>query len=158
MKRCWHQCCLGFVFHKWVCTMNGSLYISGKLPTYPSPKPTLTITSHLGKNVGLREGYVGSFSMTPAWVTILAFHSNHLKQDKNFQFYKPPPPPPKKKRRGDSCAIITWRAPASLLSSCTTDAKASGFTPASHSLTQTAKDSVSRPVFSSLEISTSAKR
>ena len=46
--------------------MNGSLYISGKLPTYPSPKPTLTITAHLGKNVGLGEGYVGSFSMTPA--------------------------------------------------------------------------------------------
>ena len=30
-------------------------------PTYPSPKPTLTLTSHLGQNVGLREGWVGSF-------------------------------------------------------------------------------------------------
>ena len=28
----------------------------GKLPTYPSPKPTLTPTSHLGQNVGLGEG------------------------------------------------------------------------------------------------------
>ena len=28
----------------------------GKLPTYPSPKPTLTRTSHLGQNVGLGEG------------------------------------------------------------------------------------------------------
>ena len=28
----------------------------GKLPTYPSPKPTLTLTSHLGQNVGLGEG------------------------------------------------------------------------------------------------------
>ena len=27
-----------------------------KLPTYPSPKPTLTPTSHLGQNVGLGEG------------------------------------------------------------------------------------------------------
>ena len=27
-----------------------------KLPTYPSPKPTLTLTSHLGQNVGLGEG------------------------------------------------------------------------------------------------------
>ena len=27
----------------------------GKLPTYPSPKPTLSLTSHLGKNVGLGE-------------------------------------------------------------------------------------------------------
>ena len=34
----------------------GSLYVSGKLPTYPSPKPTLILTSHLGKNVGLGEG------------------------------------------------------------------------------------------------------
>ena len=37
-------------------TILGSLYISGKLPTYPSPKPTLTLTSHLGKNVCLGEG------------------------------------------------------------------------------------------------------
>ena len=34
----------------------GSLYVSGKLPTYPSPKPTLTLTSHLGQNVDLGEG------------------------------------------------------------------------------------------------------
>ena len=33
----------------------GSLFISGKLPTYPSPKSTL-ISSHLGPNVGLGEG------------------------------------------------------------------------------------------------------
>ena len=38
-----------------------TLHFSGKLPTYPSPKPTLTLTSHLGQNVGLREGQVGSF-------------------------------------------------------------------------------------------------
>ena len=30
--------------------------VSGKLPTYPSPKPTLTVTSLLGLNVGLGEG------------------------------------------------------------------------------------------------------
>ena len=34
----------------------GAFYISGKLPTYPSPKPTLTLTSHLGQNAGLGEG------------------------------------------------------------------------------------------------------
>lgn len=50
----------------------------------------------------------------------------------------------------------TWRAAASLLSSCTTDASASGFTPASHNLTQIAKDSGSKPVLSNLEISTKA--
>jgi len=35
---------------------NTSLYISAKLPTYPSPKQTLTLTTHLGQNVGLGEG------------------------------------------------------------------------------------------------------
>ena len=35
---------------------NGSLYVAGKLPPDPSPKPTITLTSHLGQNVGLGEG------------------------------------------------------------------------------------------------------
>ena len=35
---------------------NGSLYVYGKLPTYPSLKPTSALTSHLGQNVGLGEG------------------------------------------------------------------------------------------------------
>ena len=30
----------------------GSLYVSGKQPTYPSPKPTSTLTSHIELNVG----------------------------------------------------------------------------------------------------------
>ena len=34
----------------------GPLYVFGKLPTYPSPRPTLTLTSHLRQNVGLGEG------------------------------------------------------------------------------------------------------
>ena len=34
----------------------GSSYFSGKLPTYPSPKPTLTFTSHILQNVGLGKG------------------------------------------------------------------------------------------------------
>ena len=29
---------------------------NGNLSTYPSPKPTLTLTSHLGQNVGLWDG------------------------------------------------------------------------------------------------------
>ena len=33
-----------------------ALYGPGKLPTYPSLKPTLRLTSDLGKNVGLGEG------------------------------------------------------------------------------------------------------
>ena len=32
-----------------------AVYVSGKLPTYPSPKPTLTLTSLLGQNVGLGD-------------------------------------------------------------------------------------------------------
>ena len=31
----------------------GSFYVSGKLPTYPSTKPTSTLSSYLGQNVGL---------------------------------------------------------------------------------------------------------
>ena len=30
--------------------------VSGKLPTHPFPKLTLTLTSHLGQNDGLGEG------------------------------------------------------------------------------------------------------
>ena len=41
---------------------DGSLYVSGNLPTYPSPKQTLTPTSHLGRNVGLGEGRKRIFS------------------------------------------------------------------------------------------------
>ena len=33
-----------------------SLYVSGKLPTYPSPTLTSVLTSHLGENVSLGEG------------------------------------------------------------------------------------------------------
>ena len=36
--------------------LSGSFYVSVKLPTYPSPKPTLTLISYLGQNVGLGEG------------------------------------------------------------------------------------------------------
>ena len=33
-----------------------SIKVSEKLPTYPSPKSTLSLSSHLGQNVGLGEG------------------------------------------------------------------------------------------------------
>ena len=35
---------------------NVALKVSGKLPTYPFPKLTSTLSSHLGQNVGLGEG------------------------------------------------------------------------------------------------------
>ena len=34
----------------------GSVKVSGKLPTYPSPNSMLTFASHLGQNVVLGEG------------------------------------------------------------------------------------------------------
>ena len=40
---------------------NGSLYISGKLPTYPSPKPTFCTRCEVSFDVGLGEGEVGNF-------------------------------------------------------------------------------------------------
>ena len=42
----------------------GSFYVSWKLPTYPSPKPTLTLSSYLEQNVGLGEGQVSGFTET----------------------------------------------------------------------------------------------
>ena len=36
--------------------LNGSSYVSGKLLTYTSPKPTSTLISHVGQNVGSGEG------------------------------------------------------------------------------------------------------
>ena len=40
------------------------MYVSGKLPTYPSPNLTLTLSFRLGKNVKFGEGWVGSFQET----------------------------------------------------------------------------------------------
>ena len=42
----------------------GSIQVAGKLPTYPSPKLTLTLTSRSGQNDGLGEGQVRSFPET----------------------------------------------------------------------------------------------
>ena len=39
-----------------------------KPPTYPSPKPTSTLTSHLLQNVGLGEGWVGGYLGSSYWV------------------------------------------------------------------------------------------
>ena len=44
-----------------------SIRVSGKLPTYPSSKPPLTLTSHLGQNVGLREGLGRQFPKKINW-------------------------------------------------------------------------------------------
>ena len=41
---------------KGAVAQNWDHYMFWKLPTYPSPKPNLTLSSHFGKNVGLGEG------------------------------------------------------------------------------------------------------
>ena len=50
------------VFHYWSEGKRfGSLYVSGKLPTYPSPKPTLTLSSFFRANCWLRGRVGGQF-------------------------------------------------------------------------------------------------
>ena len=36
--------------------ISGSMYFSGKLPTYSSPNLTLTLTSRFGQNIRFGEG------------------------------------------------------------------------------------------------------
>ena len=45
-------------------TFSDKLRFLGKLPTYPSPKPTLLLTSHLGQNVGLWGGGGGRWAVS----------------------------------------------------------------------------------------------
>ena len=51
--------------------IQGTLYFSGKLLTYPSPKPTSTLTSHLGQNVGLDEGGKGIHAVSQKRITAM---------------------------------------------------------------------------------------
>ena len=44
----------------------GPLHVSGKLPTYPSPKPTSTLTSLLGQKCWLRGGVGRNIKNCPA--------------------------------------------------------------------------------------------
>ena len=46
----------GLDFFQALHHVHGSLYVSGKLPTYPSPKPTFCLKSEVSVNVGLGEG------------------------------------------------------------------------------------------------------
>ena len=41
------------------------IQVSGKLSTYPSPNSTLTLTYHLGQNVGLGKGQVSNEGAMP---------------------------------------------------------------------------------------------
>ena len=53
----------------WCCNTLGSVKVSGKLLTYPSPKPTFCLKWEVSDNVGLGEGEVGSFLETQnVWI------------------------------------------------------------------------------------------
>ena len=54
----------------------GSMYFSGKLPTYPSTNRTLTLTSRFGKNRRFCEGLIGSFSKSNGVSTMLTARAN----------------------------------------------------------------------------------
>ena len=47
---------IGFALLELFCKRVYIIIRFWKLPTFPSPKPTLTLTYHLGKNVGLGKG------------------------------------------------------------------------------------------------------
>ena len=51
--------------------MYRSVSVSGQLPTYPSPNPTLTLTCHQLTVVGLGEGWVGSCPDTDIGLNVL---------------------------------------------------------------------------------------
>ena len=61
-----------FCIHKYLISHDNVYWriisVSGKLPTYPSPKPTLTPTSHLRQNVFLGEEAGGQFPRNIKWL------------------------------------------------------------------------------------------
>ena len=61
-----------FHIHKYLISHDNVYWriisVSGKLPTYPSPKPTLTPTSHLRQNVVLGEEAGGQFPRNIIWL------------------------------------------------------------------------------------------
>ena len=71
------------VFKKWaifflLClqkqTKNaGSLYISGNLSTYPSPKPTFCFKWEVNVNVGLGEGLVGRWFVLAEEIWLISY-------------------------------------------------------------------------------------
>ena len=68
------------------CTHQQHQETTGKLPTYPSLKPTLILTSHSRQNVGLGEGQVGSFPDTYNDPKRLNSLSNSMKNKFKIKF------------------------------------------------------------------------
>ena len=61
--------------------------VSGKLPTYPSPKPTLTPTSHLWQNVVLGEEAGGQFPRNIKWLLSNALENMKYSQKDSKQSF-----------------------------------------------------------------------
>ena len=61
--------------------------VSGKLPTYPSPKPTLTPTSHLRQNVVLGEKAGGQFPRNVNWLFSNALENMKYSQKDSKQSF-----------------------------------------------------------------------
>ena len=60
--------------------------VPGKLPTYPFPKPTLTLTSHLRQNVGLVEGR-WTVSQKRIMIPYLNTNESFLRSTSNFSVF-----------------------------------------------------------------------
>ena len=80
-----------FRIHKYLIS-HDSVYwriiaVSGKLPTYPSPKPTLTPTCHLRQNVVLGEEAGGQFPRNIKWLLSNALENMKCSQKDSKQSF-----------------------------------------------------------------------
>ena len=80
-----------FHIHKYLISHDNVYWriisVSGKLPTYPSPKPTLTPTSHLRKNVVLGEEAGGQFPRNIIWLFSNALENMKYSQKDSKQSF-----------------------------------------------------------------------
>ena len=80
-----------FHIHKYLISHDNVYWriisVSGKLPTYPSPKPTLTPTSHLRQNVVLGEEAGGQFPRNMIWLFSNALENMKYSQKDSKQSF-----------------------------------------------------------------------
>ena len=80
-----------FHIHKYLISHDNVYWriisVSGKLPTYPSPKPTLTPTSHLRQNVVLGEEAGGQFPRNIIWLFSNALENMKYSQKDSKQSF-----------------------------------------------------------------------
>ena len=80
-----------FPIHKYLISHDNVYWriisVSGKLPTYPSPKPTLTPTSHLRQNVVLAEEAGGQFPRNIIWLFSNALENMKYSQKDSKQSF-----------------------------------------------------------------------